>query len=205
MSDYVDFQQRTVPAWLAGARGLAWALVLGTMKQSLVEAAKASVKARFRRLAPPDALLEIAADRGMDPAPVETQGSLRLRVAQAWEQWEMAGTKDGMFRVFELDGLVNTIVLDKSDDPSLEWWQFTVRVSPPFPWPGSTVDDVPQEWIDRLVRLIRKWKPTHTECKRLTISCSSETWAQHHARRGTWGHVPREPWGRRRIVIDNIR
>lgn len=204
-ADYVDYQVASLPGWLAGPRALAWALVLGVAKEGLAQAAKAAVKARFASTSPPDGLVEIARDRGVDAGLRETQGSLRRRIAQSWEQWGMSGTRDGLFRAFELDGLVNAQVLDHADLAELRWYEFVVRIDPPFPWPGSTVDDIPDEWVARLVGLIRKWKPAHATCLRLEIRCFSETWAQRHARRATWGATPLEPWGARRLVIHDIR
>lgn len=205
MTDFDDYQQQDRPSWAAAPRALAWALVLGTMKQAVVQAAKEAVKLRFAKLAPPDALPDIARDRGLDVGFAETQASLRYRIANAWEQWGYSGTPYGLFRAFELDGLVNTIITEKSDDASLGWWQFDVRINPPFPWVGTTTADVPQVWRDRIVKLVRKWKPTHAECRTLTINCYGETWSAYFVRRPTFDTVPLEPLGEPAIVFSNIR
>jgi len=202
---YADHQTESAPGFLADDASQSWLWTLGIVKDGLVAATKAAVKARFAKLAPPDALLELARDRNLDAGFNETQASLRARVLGAWGQWLESGRPYGISRAFEIDGLVNVYITESSADPTLQWFEFDVKVSPPFPWPGTTIADVPQAWQDRIVKLIRKWKPTHTVCRRLTIDVYGETWAQRFARRPKWGTTPKEPWGLRRIVFEDIR
>lgn len=200
MTDFDDYQAETSPEWLQRPAGLLWSRILGVVKHGTVEAAKQAVKARFVSLSPPDALLELALDRGLDVGFRETAAALRVRIANAWATWKKSGSKQGMIDAFAAVGCTAE-VLEQPDSPVLQWWQFDVVVHPPFPWEGPSPENVPAEYQALFVSLVRKWKPTHAQCRRLLVDCYAETWAQRQARRITWATVPPEPWTGKTLVV----
>lgn len=206
MSDFDDYQAELAPSWLSGPWGLLWSRILGVVKQGSVQAAKEAVKARFANLGAPDALLELALDRALDVGFAETQAKLRQRVLDAWATWQKAGTRQGMVDAFASVGLVGVEIAEATTSPVLQWWQFDLTVHPPFPWEGSSPENVPQSYRDLFVSLVKKWKPTHAECRRLQVNCYAETWTQRQARRGTWNAPPPEPWtGKILVIQEGIR
>lgn len=200
MTDFDDYQAETAPPWMGGPNGELWSRILGLGKQGLVMAAKAAVKSGFARLAPPDALPEIAATFALDVGFNEVASALRARIHGAWETWQLAGTNAGLERAFADAGLT-ILIVERPASTALGWWQFDVRIEPPFPWPGLAPEDVPPEWRAFALALVRKWKPTHAECRRLSVNCFGETWTQRQARRVTWDALPQEPWTGRQLVI----
>ena len=209
--DYDDYQVATAPPWLSDANGTLWNRVLGTVKQAIIEGAKAAVKARFADAAPLDALPHLLEDRGLDPPWRETGNAIRSRIKRAWDTHMMSGTKLGMIQALKDVGYENVEVLERPQDPTLAWWQFEVRLSPPFPWrddyladgrwndPGVWDDgglwagDVPVPDLDRM-RLIVSKKPTHAECRGVVVVHAGETW-DADAPPGTWDDDATAMWG----------
>lgn len=200
MTDFDDAQIERAPEWLQRPMGVIWSGIAGLMKQGAVQAAKDAVKARFVNLAPPDALLDMARDRALDVGFQESAGALRARIKKAWSTWQKGGTRQGMIDAFAAVGF-NAEILERPDAPVLQWWQFDVLVHPPFPWDGLSPENVPQNYQDLFVALVRKWKPTHAECRRLVVDCYAETWNQRQARRVTWNADPPEPWTGKLLIV----
>lgn len=200
MTDFDDYQAETAPPWMGGENAELWSRILGLGKQGVIQAAKAAVKSGLARLAPPDALPEIATTFGLDVGFREVAGALRTRILGAWGTWEIAGTRTGLVRAFADAGLTATVI-GRNESSALGWWQFDLRIDPPFPWEGLAPEDVPQEWRAFARALVKKWKPTHAECRRLSVNCYGETWAQRQTRRVTWDALPQEPWTGRQLVI----
>lgn len=201
MTDFDDYQAELSPSWLRGPFGILWSRILGLGKAGVVAAAKEAVKQRFAATAAPDALLELAADRALDVGFLETAASLRSRVYDAWETWMWAGTRKSMVDAFASVGLANIEITESTTSPILGWWQFDLTVHPPFPWEGPSPENVPENYRALFKALVRKWKPTHAECRRLQVNCYAETWAQRQARRVTWDAPPPEPWTGKILVI----
>lgn len=200
MTDFDDYQAEGAPPWLQTPSGLLWSRIAGLMKQGALQAAKNAVKARFVNFSPPDGLLELAADHALDLGFAETSERLRTRIRDAWTTWGRAGTKEGLIAAFASVGCTAE-VLESTDSPVLQWWQFDLTVHPPFPWEGPSPENVPEPYRALFKALVRKWKPTHTECRRLQVNCYAETWDQRQARRVTWDAPPPEPWTGKILVI----
>lgn len=210
--DYEDYQVKSAPPWLQDADGQSWNRVLGLAKQSVLEAARAAVKARFSSTAPLDALHELLEDRGLDPSWKETEPSVRERIRRAWNTWEKAGSKLGMGEALELAGYTNYEIREQPQDGTLAWREFEVWVLPPFPWVdlysadgywddagvwgdgGLWAPDLPPEDLARLRLIVRKWKPTHTVCRNIVIVHAGETW-DATAPPGTWDDDAAATWG----------
>ncbi len=210
--DFDDFQVTYAPSWLQGVNGQLWNRVLGLMKQATVEAAKEAVKARFAATAPLDALHVLLEDRGLDPAWRESETSVRTRIKRAWSTWQKAGTKAGMGEALELAGYTNYEIREQPQDGTLGWWQFEVWLFPPFPWTddyladgrwddagvwddgGVWAPDLPPEDLARLRLIVRKWKPTHAECRGIVIVHAGVEW-DADAPPGTWDDDPSATWG----------
>lgn len=212
--DYDDFQVTYARSWLGGPNGSLWQRVLGLMKQATLEAAKEAVKARFAATAPLDALPYLLEDRNLDPAWREGESSVRARIRAAWSTWQKAGTKAGMIEALELAGYdANRIeIREQPQDGTLGWWQFEIWLYAPFPWtdeyltdgrwddPGVWSDggvwafDLPPEDLARVRLIVRRWKGTHAECRRIVIVHAGETW-DATAPPGTWDDDPTATWG----------
>ncbi len=200
MTDFDDYQADVAPPWLGGPFGELWSRILGLGKQGAIVAAKNAVKNGFATIADPDALLEIAATFNLDVGFDEVSSRLRARILAAWETWQLAGTLPGMVRAFDSIGFAIEI-REQPQSSVLQWWQFDVTIHPPFPWAGLAPENVPLAYRALFVALVRKWKPTHSECRRLEVNCYGETWTVRQARRGTWDAPPPEPWTGRRLVV----
>jgi hypothetical protein len=101
MPTFADYQSEVLPpGWLQSPFGRAWGLAFGRSKDALVMLAKQAVKSRMPRLCAPDALAELARERGIERGPAETLESFRERVATAWDVWRWAGTPFGLLLAF---------------------------------------------------------------------------------------------------------
>lgn len=207
MADIDDIQVDNpafTPSWLSDFGGKAWSRVLGTVKQSVLEAARAAIFLRFPGYCPPDALVQHALERNLDMGYGENQARLSARVKKAWATWALAGTRAGMIEAFTTAGMSNITIYESADAPALRWWEFDIIVRPPFPWPGVTVADIPDSYKSLIRQLVKKWKPTHAVCRLITIAVYAETWDERQARRGTWDASPNEAWGEPLFFITNI-
>lgn len=183
---------------------------MGLVEQSLIEAARDAVDARFPTRAPEDALPELARDRKIEFGFNESSESLRERIRTAWRRWKMAGTKAEMDAALRLAGYTNFEIRERPADGSLAWYEFELVIFRPFPWPddyladqtwdaagtwgdgGNWAADMPQEDLERLRSIVRG-KPTHAICRSITIVHDGETW-DADAPPGTWDDDPLAEW-----------
>lgn len=109
MGSYATFQidASQAPPWLLGPLGAAWLSAFGATKDSIVDRAKQSVKARFAGIAPSDALSTMGGERGILRGPTEGEASYRARIQNAWNSWGYAGTAWGLLYAFWIAGCPN--------------------------------------------------------------------------------------------------
>jgi hypothetical protein len=209
--DYDDYQVENAPSWLQGRWGRAWNRVLGTMKQTVAEAVRVAVKARFAATAPLDALHHLLEDRNLDPAWNEHSDAVRLRIRRAWRTWSKAATKAAIDEALRLAGYTSFEIREQPQDGTLRWWEFEVWIFRPFPWldfylddgrwddPGVWDDggvwapDMPAPDLARFRMLVKKWKSLHSYCRAGVVVHAGETW-DADAPPGTWDDDPDAIW-----------
>lgn len=210
--NYDDIQVEDAPPWLSDESGSRWNKILGTMKNALAAAAREAVLARFPDRAPLDALPELLADRNLDPAWAESAPAIRERIKRAWRTWTKAGLPASIEEALRLAGFAYLEIREQTQDSTLAWWEFEVRLFAPLPFvddyladgrwgdPGVWGDGgvwspaMPPPLLARLRLLIKKWKGTHTRCRSVVVVHAGETW-DATAPPGTWDDDPNALWG----------
>ncbi len=184
------------PGWLQTPKNAAWLRASGDLKDSLVERAKAAVKARFPLLAPRDALDSAGAERQLERGPSETNESFAARVVGAWNIWRWGGTAGGLLHALAdsgypdailaivggkayalVDGEVTTTTL-----PAGSWacaatptfWSRFVVVLPANPWGEDPASDDPR--IELIRRLVRRWKSAFSTCTDIAVLNAGRMW-----------------------------
>lgn len=153
-----------------------------------------AVKARYPLECSPDALKFCARDRDIDIGYNENQAQMSLRLSKAWASWEKAGRPASIVEALGFAGYTNAYTIEKHQDGSLAWWAFDVWLIYPFPWPdgllndglwgdpglygdgGVWASDVPPNEIELVRSVVRKWKPTHSRCRRIVFVHSGDFW-----------------------------
>lgn len=102
MSSYEQYHPSILPAWLQGVNGLAYAGVLGALKDEISNAARAAAVVGMPYGGPTDALPAIGYERGLPRYQSETQSQYSGRLRLAWDAWERAGTPLGMLLQLEV-------------------------------------------------------------------------------------------------------
>jgi hypothetical protein len=181
---YREYALDAAPPWLLEPDGAAALRALGDVRDGLVQQAKAGVKARFPRLASPDALTAIGEERGLPRSPTDTDAAYAERLVGAWEEWGWAGTPTGVLKALWHAGYTNVVLvttrrahtLDGAGDlvtsvlspprafsPGAAFWNaFLVWFPTPFiaAWSGGVPSTSSAE-ADSVRRLVNRWKPAH--------------------------------------------
>lgn len=92
MSDYKSFQPSILPANLQGPNGLAYAGVLGGLKDIISNDARAAAVVGMPNALQPDALPAIGYERQLPRGPSESDAQYAERLRTAWDAWKLAGT-----------------------------------------------------------------------------------------------------------------
>src|SRR5512133_2108675 len=101
MANFETYETETLaPGWLRDPWGKAYIGTFGAQKDAAVASLKEAVKARMPGIAPADALLALAAERGIPRGAAETEAHHRERVRAAWDAWRWAGTPYGLLLAF---------------------------------------------------------------------------------------------------------
>jgi hypothetical protein len=196
VTSYEQWLVEQSPGWLQGPYGAGYVGTLGLTKDTVVDAVKQAIKARFIKLAPNDALGYIGDDRVIERYPVDTDATYRARLVAAWETWLYAGTDRGVIAAMNAAGFANVQIFNNLVGPGFEmtwppdsdaanWSRFWVVITDPQwtgvawgdghkwgdPWSwGTTATAADAAWIRAI---IRKWKSSHTICKEILIRTSS--------------------------------
>ena len=194
MPSYSEFELATAPSWLSDRWGCAWVDSHGSFRDVFVALLKEAVKARYPLECSPDALKWCARDRDIDIGYRENQAQMSRRVALGWRSWSKAGRPASIVEGLEFAGYTNTYTIESGDDGSLAWWEFDVVLIYPFPWPGGLLNDgvwgdpgvwgdggvwaydVPDNELELVRSVIRKWKPTHSRCRRIVFVHGGDFW-----------------------------
>ncbi len=103
MASYEAYQPSILPAWLQGPNGLAYAGVLGALKDEISNGARyAAVAGMPYAGQQADTLAAIGRERGLPRYPSETDAQYQGRLLGAWEAWERAGTPLGIMLQLEV-------------------------------------------------------------------------------------------------------
>jgi hypothetical protein len=103
-------QELPVPSWLQGPYGNRWLASHGALKDVLVERVRQSAKADMPTLAPPDGLAKLGLERQLERGPSETDSAYALRVRNAWDFWEWAGTAYGVLQALSVQGYPQAVL-----------------------------------------------------------------------------------------------
>ncbi len=102
MASYEQYQPSILPAWLQGPNGLAYAGVLGKLKDQISDNAKAAATVGMPTAARPDALPVIGFERQLVRGPAESDAQYAERLRTAFDAWALAGTPLGMLLQIEI-------------------------------------------------------------------------------------------------------
>lgn len=131
MPSFETYQSETLaPGWLRDPAGSAFLKAHGARKDAHVALLKEAAKCGFPSTCPPDALALLAAERGIDRGPTETEAAFRERVRRAWDLWRWAGTAYGMLLVLYHAGYrpsSGKAVLQAQGDPVAGGKQYELR------------------------------------------------------------------------------
>lgn len=188
---YREWQYERRPPWHSGQYGAAWALGLGTMKDAMVDAARAARRQRWISKCAPDALVKHGKFRGWPKVKGETISQYRARL-QAW--WSLAlkvGTAAGIIEAFSYLGMTNVEVREALDPTwgryvgtaKQRWFSVVIRQPHPFgttysfAWgDGTTYGAFPvgsgktygvsgdATLIEATREIVRRMRPAHAWC-----------------------------------------
>lgn len=138
---------------LRGRWGQAWARSLGASKDTTVERARQAVLAGAVSRAPADALPYLADDAGgLERGPVEDDDEHRARIAQAWETWPWAGTRDAHEVVAAQLGFAGVTIRTAREwgmsDAATLWARWWVLVTQNGPFASDGAWDDAGTWDD---------------------------------------------------------
>lgn len=112
-STYSDYQFALQPPHLSGPWGEKWARSFGLLKDGLSRSFVYAVKARFVSVCPEDGLAYIGWERDLERGPSESASSYRIRLKNAWVDYEWMGTDKGIADNLAVLGITATIVRDR--------------------------------------------------------------------------------------------
>ena len=107
---YRDWLPQQAPGWLQRTNGQAWFWAHGDTLDSLEDAARTALLARFPGHTTEDGLALIGAERGLERIAGESAESFAARITAAWSTWQNAGTPVGLLSALAVAGVGNAIV-----------------------------------------------------------------------------------------------
>lgn len=110
MADYSDYQPSTAPAWMQSGNARAWWTALGQVKDEVVALIKDALTSGMPLLSPPDGLARIGQSRMLPRYGTESDEGYALRLWNAWQAWERAGTPLGLLLALEAAGYQAVLV-----------------------------------------------------------------------------------------------
>jgi hypothetical protein len=209
---YREYQRDTGPEWTQRPNFRLWNEARGLLKDAFKDLAIIAVKARFPSYAHPSDLLAIAEERALPVGYRENQARLSARLKRAWDQWQEGTRPVGLKLALELLGYPDVEIREPKDDDTLQWFEFEVRLRPPFPWPDEYLADrywgdpglwddggifsnaIPPAELELLRATIRLTKPTHSRCRAIVIIHDGEAW-DFDAPPGDWDTDTTATWG----------
>lgn len=209
MGDFRDWQTSAPPSGLAptallGPAGRALQGGLGDVKDSLVAATKAAVKARLPLLAPRGALDLLGAERCMVRGVAETDAAFAARVAAAWTSLAQHGSAQGVLQqlyamapsartydliygqtVVQIDS-AGTITTSTIGAAGTAWHHVGLVFPVAAQAPAQTAQN---SEVDAIRQLMRLWLPAFCVLDAITVIVSGNTWslpARTWGAGGTW-------------------
>ncbi len=102
MSSFEEYQPSILPAWLQDINGTNYAGVLGRLKDTVSNYARAAAVGGMPAECIAGLLPAIGYERQLPRGPAESEAHYRERLRTAWEAWRRAGTPLGMLLQFEV-------------------------------------------------------------------------------------------------------
>lgn len=185
---YEDWAFDLFPAWLRGPWAKKWANAFGLLADTIKDAAKDAVKARFVLGCPDDAVPYIASDREVDRGKDETLASWRLRTANMWETAQTYGTKAGIEEHIRVGLALTAVSLFSwvegwSDANATNNARFWIAIDQPNPWGALLCGDdticsdetlngstMTLTELRELRRIVRKWRADHELAMAFVVS-----------------------------------
>ena len=202
---YRDWLQKGSTTWLAGevssrfVQGV-WGLIGDMIADAMIEGLWLSKLAMGEAKAE-DTLRLTGAERRMWRYPGEPLDTYRLRLMNAWDTYEFAGTDQSIEQQFANMGLTAEVFENPDwdwdgDAGNEKWWRFWVVIHPPHPWitgyrygetpvgdgmrygdPYFTYGTTMSVYDVQAVRdLVRQWKPAHMQCVYIIIVLDETAW-----------------------------
>lgn len=188
-TSYADLRSRLlIKPFLDGPDGRAWQGVFGRAMDEELDRLYQAKRVRYPNHCPTDALFYLAAERGLERVPQESEAQHRARLRDAWGIWQRSGSQAIHVESLGWTGLLNVHVYRRHEWSTPQdvgsvnvkafarsvWSQFDVLVNRPHPWKpvywgdghtwgqgwtwGSTATEAE---IALLKRLIRQHKAAH--------------------------------------------
>lgn len=209
------------PWWIGDPDAEAWQGVMGAMLDDQLDRLEQARAVRYPTVptggtyaCPTDALYYLAAERGLERVPGESEDAWRERLRDAWNIWRESGSADGHTHEFGWSNLHNAVVMQRerlSTPPSVGsayvrafasqvWAQFDILIQQPHPWVertwgsgtwgsgtwGSSMTEVEADYFRRQ---LRDHSSGHSTCTYMHVSFTQERiWGPNNwGDGGTWG------------------
>jgi len=181
----VSFEQarrEEVPFWLADEVGLAFEGVRGRAQDTEIRLLKDGVLAAWLESAPDDALDHVGFGFQIEQFAGKSHATYRARLAEAWVQWQMAGTKgtpdvpSATVRSLHAFGVKDAVLVEDWEWVAAKgaWFsRYWVVLGPEMPWlpmqtpfktqPGVTTQGstATKQEVLAVKRQVLKWKSPH--------------------------------------------
>lgn len=140
-----DWLPGQAPGWLQRPNGAAWFWAHGDALDSVEDAARKSVLARFPAYTTEDGLALIGAERGLERVSGESADDYAARVVAAWTSWQLCGTPLGLLSALRVVGIENAQIRPENGRTYTLDEDGELVVSEPF----EDEDDNPIPWAMR--------------------------------------------------------
>ena len=233
LGPYAIYCSRTIqkPWWQGDPAAEAWQVVMGSALDDQADRFEQARAVHFPTIppggqyaCPSDALSYLAAERGLERVPTETEDRWRFRLRDAWNIWKTSGTQAGHVIMGTWLDLLNLTIVRRhefSTPPDVGsnyvrafaravWFQFDVVIGQPHPWKqkiwgegnwgeGTWGSTMQPEVVSYLRREIRERKSAHDTATYLHLRFDQgPIWGV-----GKWGEDGRV-WGSGKGVMSII-
>jgi hypothetical protein len=110
VANFPTFLQAKAPRWLQNVYGARYLAALGGQIEVHVQRTRESVFARMPQFAPLDALPKIGTERGLPQGLSETTAAYRVRLQNAWQEWQQGGLYWGLLARLSEMGYPNVYI-----------------------------------------------------------------------------------------------
>lgn len=130
---YLDWVTQVFPVWLRWEPGDGYTDTLATLVDSLAQSTEDAISCRDINSDTVDSLDYVSLDRRLPRHPDLSNDTFRTYAGNTFNQWQRAGTVDGIVFCLESCGFSDITVCEGTDPFwaalfGLEWWQFVLLV-----------------------------------------------------------------------------